>query len=146
MNRLALALPALLLLATACGGGAGATPEDTWNAFQGAVKSENFGALYDLVAPADTAEIIAQQQQPHVAAMLGMEAEELKAMSPKDFFCAFMEKANEMDPSGLDEIKNAKFKEAKINGDTAEVTYVSGDSEETESFLRVDGKWYIRLQ
>ncbi len=52
----------------------------------------------------------------------------------------------EKDPEDFEKMKAAEFKEVKIEGERAIVTSANGDDESRDTFVLVDGKWYLSFK
>lgn len=151
MKRSICALAVLALTLSACGGGgAGKTPEATFEKLQSALKSKDWGATFDLVAPSQHAkqekEFEDGKGKPSsamIAMMVGIEAEELKKMSYREFSLKLAEKMAEKKPEQFQKLADAKFVDAKVEGGNATVNLEVDGKMVAFPMVREDGRWYM---
>jgi hypothetical protein len=148
MTRLSLALIATALLFAACGGGAGATPEETFEALQSAVKARDWGKFHDLLSEEGRSEFRDDYEdmktEPEEAAEeLGMEASDVAELEFRDYFIKMMEVEAERMGEMLEQFVAAEILDIQEMGDRAEVTFRIGDDEETMRMEKVGGAWLI---
>jgi hypothetical protein len=150
MNKTILAAAVLALAFAACGGGAGSSPESTFEAMRQAAINKDGGTMYDLLSPEARKQATAgfeqmkdapPQAKEAVAKQMGITAGELDSMTPRDFFALMMEK--NADDKMVEEAKSSKIVESKVEGDKATLTVETNGEKETVQLIRVDGKWFL---
>lgn len=144
MVRIGVGVLGLAILFAACGGGGGAaTPQAAFEKFQASIEAKNWGAIYDMASASVIEQVEESKGEDMVAAILGMEPDEVKAMSTKDFFCKMMDKMMEMEPDELENMKGATIKEVKEEGDKATVFFKGTKKDDKMDFVKVEGKWLL---
>jgi len=155
-----LCLPVLLL---GCGGGGGATPKATFDAFKSAMADKNFAETWEMLSAetrrqTDTrakakAEEVARAEGPARVAleteakMMEMTLDDMKKMDGKAFFIGMYKLAAEAGKEEWQKISRGQFKRADIDGNTAKV-YVEFEGKlDTDPLPMVleGGKWKVEL-
>jgi hypothetical protein len=169
VTRLARALALAAALAAGCGAiasrraAAGDSPERAVARMQQAVRSRDWGALYDAVAsPRTRARFDADFEKVKrdlrekggdamfARAVLHVRREDYLRMSARDFFVRTSEAAG--GPASLfamlpdaERLRDAKVAATRIDGDEAVVTLDLGASRRPMRMLRESGAWYVQV-
>jgi hypothetical protein len=147
----ALAISIAVSLVACGGGGAGATPKDTFETLKKMGANKDFGGYWNMMSPSSQKQIEDQfkqmkdgwAQKPDEM-KAGMEKElgdPTKFGSAKEFFIKMAEK----NPEKATEVSKGEFVSVKEDGDKATVTFKVGGKEDNMKLEKVDGKWYVDI-
>jgi len=152
MNRPAI-LAILVLVtfaASGCGDAPQATPEATFASAQKALAAKNLDALIDLMPPSRLArqkEVFERTKADKDAAMtamhLGVEPEELKAMTFREFGRRLLKNGLDEEPEYVAGFVTAKVEDVKIEGDSATITTTIGDRKVGIPLAKEGERWYV---
>ena len=148
--RITLLSSILAVLGVACGEDgprAGATPEETFETFRAALRDREFEVLWDLMPAARRASASERWESVRtdpaalssLADQLGLSVREVEGMSARDSFVAQFEALR----AGPDGPPRLEFVRAEVQGDRAEVVYLTGVREQVMQLVREDGRWCI---
>ena len=152
MFRTIVAAAVLAMVFTACGGGSepGSTPEDSFEAIQKVIKNKNWEAMADFIPPSKLEGAEKQFKEgldgpggAMMAAMFGIELEELKGMDYRSFIAMMFEKMSEKDPKQTMLMQEGTIKDSRIDGKTATLIIAHGDDEEEVKLVQEGGIWYM---
>jgi hypothetical protein len=129
----------------ACGGAA-SPPEAAFESLKSAAVSQDWGAIYDLMAPSEVAKAEkdwedakkSPQMSRAIAEELKLSVAEFKGMSYRDTFVKMVEIQK-----STEEISASELVETTVDGARATLKIKSAKGVESLRLVKEDGKWYV---